>query len=88
MLLFSHDEPSRGIDFHDTDGSLFGDQQNVLHDEWEVRSVNISAPRGRKCRRCNVKGKISRGFLRLIKAVETVTGQILRFCLACAFPLS
>lgn len=33
--------------FHDADGPLFGDPQNILHDECEARNLNIFALRGR-----------------------------------------
>ena len=46
----SHPVSSFPAVFHNADGSLFSDLQNVLHKEGESRNFNVSAFRGRKCR--------------------------------------
>ena len=47
------DEPSRvwfSRGFHNTNGPLFGDPRNVLHNEGEARNFKVSALRGRNRR--------------------------------------
>jgi len=51
-ILSRTSHPASGFPaiFHNTDGPLFGDPQNFLHDGGKARNFNISALRGRNRR--------------------------------------